>query len=1207
MKEPESSYMRSAREELASVKGKHLTIEQREKKAIDLAAQMLREATRIQTQKEKTMQRELARMMVDPRGKAFTMTMTDECFRSHRPPRIASQMIYLLHQFGIPRYLSFFKRLQLALFKEIGSYFSYALVPISTMVLRRATSTVILPGEHRALARHMQLRRQQGVRLNINHLGEAILGEKEAKHRLSVYLHDFSDKDIDYISVKISTIYSQINLLGWEETLEILATRLRELYRAAIAHPFTHIDGTKSAKFVNLDMEEYRDLQLTKDLFKKVLDEPEFLNYSAGIVLQAYLPDSHEIQKEITEWAKKRRQRGGANVKIRIVKGANLAMEQFEASLRDWPQAPYKTKIEVDANYKRMVTYGCHPENADAVHLGIGSHNLFDIAYAMLLREEEHVQGQISFEMLEGMADHIRRVVQRLTGGILLYCPTATKEDFQSAVGYLVRRLDENTGPENFLRHTFGLKPDTPEWRHQADLFVKACEEMKTASTTPRREQNRFLPPEPLAVHAVFRNEADTDFSLKANRDWALEIVKAWKDKVISPIPLVIGGKEIYHPTAKEEGEGYDPSFPSKPLYHYSLATWEEIDDALKHAKAFEPTWAHTSVEKRCQLLAQAAQKLREKRGDLIGVMMADGGKIILEADVEVSEAIDFADYYLRTMHTMNACSDITWKPKGTILVAPPWNFPVSIPAGGIFAALVAGNCVLFKPAPESVLSGWILIQTLWEAGIPKEALQFINCADDPEGSRLIADPRLNCVILTGATSTAKLFLKLRPNLDLAAETGGKNAMIITGMADRDLAIKDLLQSAFGHSGQKCSATSLAILEAEVYDDPHFRELFKDAVKSLKVGSPWNLSSKVIPLIRSPNETLYRGFTVLDPGETWLVKPEQDAHNPNLWSPGVKLGVKEGSFMHQTELFGPVLGVMRAKNLEHALQLANGTPYGLTSGIHSLDARERKIWMEHIEAGNCYVNRGTTGAIVRRQPFGGTKASSFGPGAKAGGPNYVHQFAHPTQASLPSDKAPLSDAVNQLSHFLSKLNLSAEELGIWYVSISNYAFWAKRFAIDHDPSKIVGQDNFLRYRPHKHMALKIQKNDPSLDILRAIAAALSVDVFLTISWCQETSPLFIHDQWKHLSSRLTFHEEPEEQFLQKVQAGNFKRIRLLSAPSESLLQVASQSATYLNSTPVLASGHFELLHYLREISFSIDYHRYGNLGVREGEIRAPIP
>lgn len=649
-----------------------------------------------------------------------------------------------------------------------------------------------------------------------------------------------------------------------------------------------------------------------------------------------------------------------------------------------------------------------------------------------------------------------------------------------------------------------------------------------------------------------------------------------------------------------------DPSHPKTALYRYSLAEWTQVDEALDHAKTYEQKWASTSPEYRCELLAKAASILREKRGELIGVMMADGGKAIMESDPEISEAIDFAEYYLRSLRTMSACHDIEWRPKGTYLVAPPWNFPVSIPTGGILGALAMGNCVIFKPAPEAVLSGWFVASALWDAGFPKEALQFINCDDEAVGSRLIKDSRIDGVILTGATATARHFLKMRPGLDLSAETGGKNGMIICALSDRDLAIKDLVQSAFGHAGQKCSAVSLAALEAEVYDDPHFKRQLKDAVESLTVGSAWDLSSKVTPLIREPTDALYRALTTLEPGEEWLVKPHQDPLNPHLWSPGVKWGVKEGSFMHQTELFGPVLAVMRAKNLEHAIQIVNGTPYGLTSGLHSLDERQHRIWKSQIEAGNLYINRTTTGAIVRRQPFGGCKSSSYGHGAKAGGPNYIAQFARPITKALPKEKAPLPVSLANLSKLIEKLPLTTEQLGVWFASTTNYAFWAHRFQQDHDPARLIGQDNLFLFRPYHGICFRIQPQDHPLDILRVCAAALVCETPMQISWTRGETPAQITPEWRKLMSIFRFVEEKESRFLERVKMGAFHRVRLLSSPNATWQYTAAESACYLDAAPVLASGRFELLHYLREVSVSYDYHRYGSLGVREGEMRKPL-
>lgn len=1177
---------------LDSVKGKPQSLTERKRLAVELAALMLHEASRTMTSSEKAIHEQLSRLMQDPIGKAFTTAMTDQCFRSHSHKRVADQMIYLLNQLGVPHYLDFLKRAELYTFKTLGPSLAQFLVPLATQALRKQTEQVILPAEPALLSKHLKERKAEGVRQNLNHLGEAILSEAEAKKRLHTYLEDLKKPDIDYMSVKISTIFSQINLLAFDESVDSIAERLRLLYRAAMKSP--------EHKFVNLDMEEYRDLALTYTAFRKVLDESEFQSYSAGIVLQAYLPDSHYFQKELTEWAKKRIQNGGAPIKIRIVKGANLAMEQFEASVKGWAQAPYNAKVEVDANYKRMVAYGCIPENARAVRLGIASHNLFDIAFAMLIRLENNVEPYTGFEMLEGMADHIRRVVQKLTGDMLLYCPVATKEEFQHAIAYLIRRLDENTGSENFLRHVFGLKPGTESWESQTSLFFQSCDEMQTASLQPRRTQNRQLSPNTPDPKLPFENEPDTDFSLPQNRKWADEIARHWKHLKPKPIPIVVNGKELFD---NEEGQAKSPNDPNvKPLYTYTKAHKHHIDEALKCAKQHEKEWAGTTVEHRSQLLAGVAQKLRMRRGELIGAMMIDGGKIVSEADPEVSEAIDFAEYYRRQMEKMSQMKDIKWTPKGTVVVASPWNFPCAIPAGGILAALVTGNCVLFKPSSETVLVAWHLVNAFWDAGIPKEVLQFVPCSGEGAGSELITNSRVNCVILTGGTETAKKFLQMRPDLDLAAETGGKNAMIITALSDRDLAIKDLIHSAFSNGGQKCSATSLAILEAEVYDDPHFLRSLREAAASMKVGPSWELSSKIGPLIHEPRGVLKRALTTLEEGEEWLLEPKQDPHNPALWSPGIKLHVRPGSFTHMSELFGPVLALMRADNLHHALEIANAVPYGLTSGLQSLDEREQDHWIDHIEAGNLYINRGTTGAIVRRQPFGGCKASSIGGGSKAGGPNYLREFMKATQVGLPQEKLPVNQAVNDLTAVLDRIEWTAEQLGIWTASCANYAYWWKRMRQDRDPTKIVGQDNFFRYLPRKNMALRIQTHDTPLDVLRVCAAALTCNAKMQVSW----SPEHTDFNWIDLLPALEVIEESEQQFHERVQAGQIERIRVISHPSKALLESAAASATHIMDAPVLMNGRLELLHYLREVSLCIDYHRYGNLGLREGELRKPI-
>src|SRR5712691_806948 len=510
-----------------------MTRKERAGRAVDLAATLLREARAQETPEEKAQARRLARMMEDPRGKELTIALVDQAFRSRRPERIADQLDYLLERYGTPQFMEWWERVALMLGGVMGHYLPSVVVPPIVARLRHETESLILPAEEEELRQYLTERRRAGVRLNLNLLGEAILGEGEAARRLEAYLALLAREDVEYISVKVSSVFSQINLVAFRHTVERVKERLRVLYGQALRHQYRHADGRLTPKFINLDMEEHRDLDLTVTAFREVLDEAEFLALRAGVVLQAYLPESHRAQRALTAWAIERRRRGGASIKLRIVKGANLAMERIEAAVHGWPQAPYTTKAEVDANFKRMLEYGCLPERAQAVHLGIASHNLFDVAHGLLLRADENVEPFVEFEMLEGMANHQARAVQARAGGLLLYAPVVRAEDFHSAIAYLVRRLDENTAPDNFLRHVFGLEPGSPDWDLERDRFLQAFDRLDGLSDAPRRTQDRAAETDRGAsdLAAPFVNEPDTDWALPANRDWIERVREAWRER----------------------------------------------------------------------------------------------------------------------------------------------------------------------------------------------------------------------------------------------------------------------------------------------------------------------------------------------------------------------------------------------------------------------------------------------------------------------------------------------------------------------------------------------------------------------------------------------------------------------------------------------------------------------------------------------------
>ncbi|MGH9114207.1 MAG: aldehyde dehydrogenase family protein, partial [Acidimicrobiales bacterium] len=492
------------------------------------------------------------------------------------------------------------------------------------------------------------------------------------------------------------------------------------------------------------------------------------------------------------------------------------------------------------------------------------------------------------------------------------------------------------------------------------------------------------------------------------------------------------------------------------------------------------------------------------------------------------------------------------FRPHGTVVVASPWNFPLSIPAGGVLAALAAGNAVILKPAPEAIAVAAEMARALWAGGVPAPALQFLPCVDGDASRLLITHPGVDSVVLTGSWDTARMFLGWRPALRLHAETSGKNAIVVTATADLDEAIADMVHSAFGHAGQKCSAASLAILESPVHDDPRFLGRLADAVRSLRCGPAWDPTTTMGPLIRPPEGPLLEALTTLSPGESWLVEPAPLDGHRHLWSPGVKIGVRPGSAFHLTECFGPVLGIMRAADLDQAIALQNQPAHGLTAGLHALDPAEIETWRDRVEAGNLYVNRGITGAVVQRQPFGGWKRSVVGPGAKAGGPNYV--------ASLGELEA-YRDA-------------GEEEVPAAYERACR-AEW-ERVRAPVDPTGLAAESNAFRYRRLRKVLLCSGDGCGAGSVECALAAARAVGVAV---------------------------EAVDEKSLRRRLAGTGRvdKVRFLGAVEDRTRLAAIDAGLWADDTPVAADPRREVLRWAREQAVSESRHRHGNVtGRRPG-------
>lgn len=1094
----------------------------------------------------------LAGVLSDPNGLAFTVGFVDGVMRPE-DTRVAARALRDLAPL-IPRFLPIPMRWLIRIGSHLAPILPWIVIPVSRFVLRRMVRHLVVDARPRALGRTIQYLRRGAshtVRLNVNLLGEAILGKGEAARRIEGTERVLARDDVDYVSIKVSSTVAPHSVWSFDEAVADAVEALAPLFRLAAAAP-------GGAKFINLDMEEYKDLELTLAVFTALLDRPEFTDLTAGIVLQAYLPDALGVMIRLQDWSAARVAAGGAPIKVRVVKGANLPMERVDADLHGWPLATWSSKLESDASYKAVLDYALRPEHIGSLRIGIAGHNLFDIAFAWLLANRRGVTAGIDIEMLLGMASAQAAVIAREVGSVLLYTPIVHPREFDVAIAYLIRRLEEGASSENFMSALFDLDRDRTLFERERDRFLASVEAIPVKAPRPRRVQDRRAVPNPAPADR-FENTPDSDPSTVANRAWATSIRDRMRTSRL--------GSDLVHDSR--------------------ITDVVALDDVIARAVAAGVSWRALGADGRATYLHRAGDELQARRAELLEVMGSECGKVIEQGDPEVSEAIDFAHWYAEQGRMLEAVNGASFRPVPLTVVTPPWNFPVAIPAGGVLAALATGSPVVIKPATQARRSAAVMVEALWAAGIPRDVLQFVSLEDRSLGRELIADERVGRVILTGGYETAELFRGFRTDLPLLAETSGKNAIIVTPSADLDMAARDVVHSAFGHAGQKCSAASLVVLVGTVADSSRFRRQIIDATRALRVGYPWEESSQVGPLIGPAEGKLARALTELDPGESWVVAPERLDADGTLWRPGIREGVRPSSEFHLTEYFGPVLGVMTARSLDEAIGYVNAIDYGLTSGLHSLDGDEIDHWLNTVEAGNLYVNRGTTGAIVQRQPFGGWKRSAVGTGAKAGGPNYLLGLGDWDDAS-PRPTVATPDALTELA--AASVDQS-ERVWLLAALATDVDAWHDEFGTARDATGLNSEQNVLRYQALP-VTVRFEHGSAS-ELVRVVAAGVRLGAPVTVS-SHDTLEVSIGALFVRLGVDYQVENAAEWALHADRLADLGGRVRLIGGSAAAVATAVNGAPSLaIYGGPVLSASRIESLVFVREQAVSITAHRYG--------------
>jgi len=863
--------------------------------------------------------------------------------------------------------------------------------------------------------------RHRSLAFTVDLLGEASITEVEAERYQAEYLHlitglsEFvnSWEQIDLIdcgpsgplprvniSVKLSSLYSQFDPIDPAGTSRVVRQRLRPILRAA--------QGARA--FVNFDMEQYAYKDVTIRIFEEILQEAEFRDWrDVGIAIQTYLRDCLQDLAGLRRWVDRR----GTPVWIRLVKGAYWDYESVVAGQQGWPLPVFREKWETDAHYEEATRFlMVHHES---LHPALGSHNVRSLAYAFAVAQKLGVpSGSYEVQMLYGMAEPIKDALVSMGKRLRVYTPYGR---LLPGMAYLVRRLLENSANESFLRASF------VEHIPEEQLLMNPL--LKGRASNAKSKKNSAV----AARESPFRNEPLTDFSREESRQAMLQALNDVKTQFGRTYPLVIDNASV---ATSATIDSLNPSHIQQVVGRCGRATVAHAEQAIAGAQSALGKWRDLEPAKRAEYLFQAAAVMRRRRFELSAWEVYECGKQWREADADVAETIDYCDYYGREMLRLAkpVHRDVPgeeniyfYGPRGVAVVIAPWNFPLAILCGMASAALVTGNTVIMKPAEQSSVIGAKLMEIFQEVGLPAGVLQYLPGIGEEVGPTLIGHPDVAMIAFTGSKGVGLMINRTAADTPagqehvkrVLAEMGGKNAVIVDSDADLDEAVVGVVGSAFGYQGQKCSACSRVIVLDGLHDA--FVSRLIEATRSLKIAPAEDAGCVVGPVIDEEARQRILHFIAAGKQESRLAyagDAGQLAQEGYYVGPHVFVDVSPTATIAREEIFGPVLAVLKARDLDQALEIANGTPYALTGGFYSRSPQNIARVKREFRVGNLYINRKITGALVDRQPFGGFKLSGIG--SKAGGQDYLLQFVLPrtiTENTMRRGFAPLADVEGQ--------------------------------------------------------------------------------------------------------------------------------------------------------------------------------------------------
>lgn len=1160
----------------------------------------------------------LTEVLRDPAGLDFARGFADRVVRPE-DDRVAAAALDALSR-RTPALLPWHLRAAISFGGGFGPLAPRPIMPVARRALRHMVGHLLVDAAPEKLGQALGALRRDGIRLDVTAWGPTVSGPAEADRRLAATTALVERPDVERVTTTVRELVGPTSPWAFDETSDLAVSRLGPLVDLAAT----------SGTLLTFGVDRHADVDLTIDVFTRLLDRPGHESDTAGIVVQSYVPEALDSLRLLTDWARARVERGGAPITVRLVKGGSRLDEIVDARLNDWPVVTFDAKHETDASHLRLVDFALRPENAAVVRLALAGHDVFDLAHAVTVARRHGTEHLLEVELWSGLTPGLAEVLRSELPGLVLQVPVIDPDRFDSAVRHLVGRLDALADPAGFLVSTLDVDHEAA-FARETRRHARALGAVDELPTTPRRRRDRSGPLDEGADHVLdFAAEADTDPSLDGNRRWARGLLGRARRS-----------------TAGVDTADAAPAFGA-----------DAVDALTTRASQAGVAWGRQEPATRAELLDLAGRELALRRSRLIEVSISEAGATLTEADHEVGAAVDAAHRLAGLARDLATIVTAEHRPPRLTVVLPDLVTPVASTVEATLAAFGAGSAVVVRLPRTRRRTVAVVAEALWAVGVPDSLLALVE-ADDPDHDRaLLLHPSVDRVVGHATVDAVVALREARPELDLAVRTTGVTSLVVTPAADLERAAGDVVTSVVDHAGRGHGALDLVIAVGSVGHGTTFRRLLREAFEAVVVGPADVVTTTVGPLGATPTGTDLDALTALGAGESWLVEPRPLDETGSLCSPGVRDGVDPQGAFASTPHAVPVVGLVVVETLAEAVALQNAESGGDVAGLHTLDVDEVDEWLHTVRAGDLVVGRPTTGARVRRRPTGGWGRRAPGRGLKPVGPHAL--VGQGSWRHLPHEPRPslrlhdVSEGVTRLVD-AARPTLSFEQFDSLRTAVeSDQRAWQAEFGLARDVSGLVVERNVLRYRPHP-VTVRLSAGADPAGLVRLVAAGARAGATLSISSAVPLPAGLVH-LWRASSSPVRVRDvvvESDAAFVARAAAGALQgaaadpagpdvldllaeaaggapaspeearvddsrpvpspeavrayrglRIRLVGGDPTALARAVQGSPDVtIVSGEVTEEGRVELLTFVREQSVSITAHRYGRLEPALADLR----